>query len=135
MSKQILPNELAEIVVGLLLKPELFGKLDSHEKYNAFFLDIGSVVADHCGGAANWVNPGETIPGEDQSPYLYPIDSYPTLSVGPDDLHQDVGVWSYYDTEGWEGECESPIISDEKVQEVRKVLCTLPITNYDAFLK
>ncbi|HBR2502169.1 TPA: hypothetical protein L9P83_004126 [Klebsiella pneumoniae] len=31
MTKQILPNELAEIVTGLLIKPELLGELDSRE--------------------------------------------------------------------------------------------------------
>ncbi len=33
MTKQILPNELAEIVTGLLIKPELLGELDSREAH------------------------------------------------------------------------------------------------------
>ncbi|BAS43780.1 hypothetical protein KOJKO3_p1.142 (plasmid) [Klebsiella oxytoca] len=41
MTKQILPNELAEIVTGLLIKPELLGELDSREAHQAFMLDIG----------------------------------------------------------------------------------------------
>lgn len=40
MTKQILPNELAEIVTGLLIKPELLGELDSREAHQAFMLDI-----------------------------------------------------------------------------------------------
>ncbi|HIE4904615.1 TPA: hypothetical protein ACXNK4_005408 [Klebsiella pneumoniae] len=46
MTKQILPNELAEIVTGLLIKPELLGELDSREAHQAFMLDIGRVIAD-----------------------------------------------------------------------------------------
>ncbi|WP_163535577.1 hypothetical protein [Klebsiella pneumoniae] len=38
MTKQILPNELAEIVTGLLIKPELLGELDSREAHQAFML-------------------------------------------------------------------------------------------------
>lgn len=53
MSKQIFPHELAEIVTGLLVKPELLGELDSPQKHQAFMLDIGRVVAEHCGGEAN----------------------------------------------------------------------------------
>ncbi len=53
MSKQILPHEIAEIVTGLLVKPELLGELDSPERHQAFMLDIGRVVAEHCGGDAN----------------------------------------------------------------------------------
>ena len=49
MTKQILPNELAEIVTGLLIKPELLGELDSREAHQAFMLDIGRVIAYHCG--------------------------------------------------------------------------------------
>ena len=36
MTKQILPNELAEIVTGLLIKPELLGELDSREAHQSF---------------------------------------------------------------------------------------------------
>lgn len=46
MTKQILPNELAEIVTGLLIKPELLGELDSREAHQAFMLDIGRVIAE-----------------------------------------------------------------------------------------
>ncbi len=101
MSKQLLPNELAEIVTGLLVKPELLGELDSPQKHQAFMLDIGRVVAEHCGGEANWVNKGDT--NED---YLSDQYSSPTLSVSPNDGLPCLfdNVWSYYDPEGWEEE-------------------------------
>lgn len=40
MTKQILPNELAEIVTGLLIKPELLGELDSREAHQSFMLEV-----------------------------------------------------------------------------------------------
>lgn len=104
MSKQILPHELAEIVTGLLVKPELFGELDSLEKHQAFILDIGRVVADHCGGEANWVN--ATVVAEEETPNQY---EQPLLSVSPNgslpSLHNN--VWSYHDAEGWDDYIES----------------------------
>jgi len=49
MSKQILPNELAEIVTGLLVCPDAFNELSVPEKHMAFMADIGRVVCEHCG--------------------------------------------------------------------------------------
>jgi hypothetical protein len=49
MTKQILPNELAGIVTGLV-NPVLLGELDSREAHQNFMQDIGRVVADYCGG-------------------------------------------------------------------------------------
>lgn len=101
MSKQILPHELAEIVTGLLVKPELLGELDSPQKHQAFMLDIGRVVAEHCGGEANWINDGDT-----EENYLSDQYSSPYLSVSPNDSLPSLlnNVWSYYDPEGWEDE-------------------------------
>ena len=101
MSKQITPNEIAEIVCGLLIKPELLGELDSPEKHMEFMADIGRVVADHCGGHINGVGDPSVPDGS------YMADEYaqPLLSVSPTDslpsLHNN--VWSAYDTEAdWE---------------------------------
>lgn len=69
MTKQILPNELAEIVTGLLIKPELLGELDSREAHQAFMLDIGRVIADHCGGRVNGITDGDVA-----KPYLSDIE-------------------------------------------------------------
>lgn len=101
MSKQILPHELAEIVTGLLVKPELLGELDSPQRHQAFMLDIGRVVAEHCGGEANWINEGDT-----EENYLSDQYSSPYLSVSPNDSLPSLlnNVWSYYDPEGWEDE-------------------------------
>jgi len=101
MSKQILPHELAEIVTGLLVKPELLGELDSLEKHQAFMLDIGQVVAEHCGGEANCINEGDT-----EENYLSDQYSSPYLSVSPNDSLPSLlgNVWSYYDLDGWEND-------------------------------
>lgn len=80
MTKQILPNELAEIVTGLLIKPELLGELDSREAHQAFMLDIGRVIADHCGGRVNGITDGDVA-----KPYLSDIECTPTLHIEPDD--------------------------------------------------
>lgn len=110
MSKQILPNELAEIVTGLLVKPALLGELDSPEKHQAFMLDIGRVVAAHCGGEANWINGADT-----NENYLADQHSSPMLSINPNDslpsLHNN--VWSYYDPHGWEDEDCGLLLSGE----------------------
>lgn len=100
MSKQILPKELAEIVTGLLVKPELLGELDSPERHMAFIVDIGQVVSDHCGGIVNWVNAPDTTEN-----YLSAECASPYLSVEPDDRLPSLNnnLWSMYDNSGWEG--------------------------------
>lgn len=117
MSKQILPRELAEIVTGLLVKPELLDELDSPERHRAFMLDIGRVVADHCGGEANWVNEGDT-----EENYLSDQYSSPYLSVSPNDSLPSLlnNVWACYDTEGWEDEyldCDGVEAGDPLTEE------------------
>ncbi len=106
MSKQILPDELAEIVTNLLVNPESLGELDEERKYYRFIEDIGRVVAEHCGGSAFiHVNPRLYPPGEG---YVHEEHS-PTLSVSPDDSlpSPNKNVWAKYDPEnrdGWEAE-------------------------------
>ncbi|HFE4421440.1 hypothetical protein [Klebsiella quasipneumoniae] len=80
MTKQILPNELAEIVTGLLIKPELLGELDSREAHQAFMLDIGRVIAYHCGGLVNGITDGDVA-----KPYLSDIECTPILHIESDD--------------------------------------------------
>lgn len=104
MSKQILPVELAEIVSGLLVCPEVMGELDSLEKHRAFMRDIGEVVAQHCGGDINDVhlpmaNPRDKLAG-DAAKLMLSVS--PGLCV-PD----NGGVWAWYDPQGWEGELNS----------------------------
>lgn len=102
MSKQILPNELAEIVAGLLIKPELIGELDSPERHQSFIEEIAQVVADHCGGYINGISPADC----DDSQYLVDEYSAPYVSVSPDDCLGSLtrNVWAAFDVEGWEEE-------------------------------
>ena len=101
MSKQILPNELAEIVTGLLVAPDVLGELDSPEKHQSFMLAVGEVVAEHCGGHVRGVND----PDMDDIYLAEPI-SVPTFSVEPDDRLPSVAnnVWAYYDLFVWDPE-------------------------------
>ncbi|MFA0809315.1 DUF5983 family protein [Microbulbifer epialgicus] len=101
MSKQILPHELAEIVTGLLVKPQVLGELESTQKHQAFFLDIGYVVAKHCGGSVNWVHDTDT-----KENYLSDEYSSPLLSIRPNECLPSLcsNIWSYYDPQGWEDE-------------------------------
>lgn len=100
MSKQIKPSELAEIVTGLLVRPDILGEIDDSDTHERFIEAIGEVVADFCGGTVNGVNPSDSgTPLTDHvfTPYLsvYPNDSLPCL---------EQCVWSPYDPDGWEGE-------------------------------
>lgn len=48
MSKQVTPQQLAEIVTKLLTGDS--GEVDSHESFSGFMTDIAKVVCDYCGG-------------------------------------------------------------------------------------
>ena len=101
MSKQITPSEIAEIVAGLLIKPELLNELETPEKHQAFFEDIAFVVSQHCGGRIGGISPPDT----DEN-YLSDQFSTPYVSVHPDcdlpSIHNN--VWSLYDPDGDEDE-------------------------------
>lgn len=99
MSKQIRPNELAEIVTGLLVRPDLLNAFDGSSQVHEEFIDaIGRVVTDYCGGRVNCVHPADL-----------PMDSKPCfvetayLSIWPDENLPSLEkcVWSPYDPEGW----------------------------------
>lgn len=101
MSKQITPSEIAEIVAGLLIKPELLNELETPEKHQAFFEDVAFVVSQHCGGRIGGISPPDT----DEN-YMVDEFSTPFVSVHPDSdlpsLHNN--VWSSYDLEADDGE-------------------------------
>ena len=99
MSKQIIPNELAEIVTALLVKPSLLGELDSLESYNNFVHEIGQVVADFCGGQIDGVSNPDAVE-ENQLEER----GMTMLSVSPNDSlpSKSNNVWSYYDRAGRE---------------------------------
>lgn len=103
MSKQITSNELAEIVTGLLLNPQLMGELDELDSYCSFMEAIGQVVADHCGGTINMVHP----PGGDT--LLTTHHDTPVLSVSYNESipSPHANVWASYDFTGWEDVLDS----------------------------
>ncbi|WP_166256333.1 hypothetical protein [Marinobacter salicampi] len=101
MSKQIRPSELAEIVTGLLVRPDLLGELDGSSQVHEEFIEaIGQVVADFCGGSVHCVRPADLpldhTPDFVETAYLsiLPNSSLPSL---------ENCVWAPYDPEGWEG--------------------------------
>lgn len=135
MAKQITPKELAELVCGLLLKPQLLGELDSVAKHQEFMLDIGRVIADHCGGQINHVTPSDT-----EENYLSDKYSSPYLSVSPDDSLPSLArnVWALHDPEGWQdelatlGDEDKALIPDAtEVKKTRAALKALLVNNVD----
>lgn len=130
MPRQIFPQELVEILSGLLLKPEIFGELDSPEKHQAFMLDIGRVVADHCGGEINGV--AEPAGKEFNLSEEW---SQPYLSVSPNDSLPSLlnNVWAYYDgPSGWEDDfldCDhvdaGEPLTEKEIKAVRQQLQSL----------
>ena len=124
MTKQILPNELAEIVTGLLIKPELLGELDSREAHQSFMLDIGRVIADHCGGRVNGITDGDVA-----KPYLSDIECTPTLHIEPDDRlpSTERNVWSNYHVEAWADEGQETILDRAIRNSDRAALQSLPL--------
>ena len=109
MSKKISPSELAEIVCGLLMKPELLGELDTPKQHQAFMLDIGRVVANHCGGDAFDIDD----PKSQEGFYMANENNVPLLSVSPPKRfpYLQKSVWSNYDCYAEEGDNVNPIVS------------------------
>lgn len=107
MPKYINPQELAEIVCGLLVKPELLGELDEASKHQAFMKDIGEVVAEHCGGCIAAILMLENEDGDVsdvlKSGYMTTPDNTPRLLVDPDDALPSLtqNVWMFAHRDGW----------------------------------
>jgi len=106
MSKQIPPNELAEIVVGLLNKPELFNELTTPLKHQEFMLDIGKVIAFHTGGNITRVNDADT-----HDNYLSDDYSSPLLAVVE---YENTQLWKAFDVQA---DCE---IHEEEMNALRQ---------------
>jgi hypothetical protein len=105
MSKQVKPSELAELITGLLVRPDLLGELESSSETHERFIEaIGRVVTEFCGGEVNRVTPADLSPGH--KPDL--VDT-PYLSVFPDISLPSLErcVWSLHDPDGWEDEASS----------------------------
>lgn len=80
MSKQITPNDLAEIVTRLLTDPN---EIDDHDVFGTFFLSIAEVVCSFCGGEPDTpdANVGEWLVG----------------ITANDSLPPNGGIWANYD--------------------------------------
>lgn len=88
MSKQINPNELAEIVTRLLTEPERADELDSTDAFQSFMTGIAQVVCDHCGGEIHY--PAEQFE-----------DTWYIGIHGNDSLPDESGgIWQKYDPDG-----------------------------------
>lgn len=87
MSKQIKPQELAQLVTLLLTSPDKLGELDEPEKYLRFVTDIAQVVTDHCGG-------------EIRHPADFFDDTCYVGIHGNDSLPEGGGVWAQFDPDG-----------------------------------
>lgn len=124
MTKQIFPNELAEIVTGLLVNPDLLGELDSREAHQNFMQDIGRVVSDYCGGRVNGITDGDVA-----KPYLSEIECTPCLHIEPDDRlpSTERNVWSNYHVEAWADEGQDNFPDTAIVQSERDTLQNLLI--------
>lgn len=91
MSKQVNPQELAELVTKLLTNPDSVGELDTPEKFSAFMTDIARVVCDHCGGE---VRHEASRDGEAEEQWLVGVNRNDSLPEDSD------GVWAGVDPEG-----------------------------------
>jgi len=85
MTKRISSSELAELVVGLLTNPQATGELCELQTFHRFFLDIGQVVADYCGGSVELCAETDTL-------LVTPNDSLSSLNNN---------VWCLFDSMGW----------------------------------
>lgn len=97
MGAYISSLELAELVTGLLLKPELVGELDSPDHRSRFFEDVARVVASHCGGVIDGVVTVDPS-GDDGT-----TGPQTRLSVSPDDALSSLeqNVWSMFAPAAW----------------------------------
>lgn len=67
VSAEVHENELAPLITALLLRPELFGELDTLETYESFLRDIAQVVCDYCGGEVVGVATAAAVVSADAS--------------------------------------------------------------------
>ncbi|KKN96120.1 hypothetical protein LCGC14_0170490 [marine sediment metagenome] len=111
MSKQIFAHELAEIVTGLLIKPELLGELDSADRHADFLGAIAGVVADFCGGEVSMVEASRSADPIKSTVYLRVNDSLPAVCRN---------VWSNHDLTGWEKEEAESQASGEDLEPMSR---------------
>ena len=121
MSKQISPNELAEIITGLLVKPNILGEEMTSQQHKKFMLEIGEVVADNFGGIINSINDNWT--GTNEGYGEITRHSSTLMSVSPDERipSLNVNVWACHDATGWEEEVLDYDVGIELTSEERAV--------------
>ena len=84
-------------------------------------LDIGRVIADHCGGRVNGITDGDVA-----KPYLSDIECTPTLHIEPDDRlpSTERNVWSNYHVEARADEGQETIL-DRAIRTLTELPCNL----------
>lgn len=87
MSKQLTPNDLADVITRLLTNPAAAGELDTDAKFTAFMTDLASTVCDHVGGE---VKHSADFTGDVCYVGIH----------GNESLPSDGGIWKDYDKEG-----------------------------------
>ncbi|EEX1005967.1 hypothetical protein D3981_003925 [Escherichia coli] len=134
MAKYISTHELSEIIVGLLLKPELLGELDTPEKHRALMVDLGRVVTEHCGGHIYGVTlpvSDETVAengfaGDEPVQHVEVKENTPYLVVEPDDCLPSLSqnVWMFADADGWAEHVDEQesLPTQEQCQQIRQQL-------------
>lgn len=103
MPKKITAPDLAEIVTGLLLKPEMMNALETPNAQENFMRDIGRVVAEYCGGEIETIDSGITSPV-----HLVVVQNERLPSL-------QNNVWSYHDIDGWKDEAIDGVKMGEPV--------------------
>ncbi|ENU3202816.1 MULTISPECIES: hypothetical protein [Enterobacteriaceae] len=87
-------------------------------------LDIGRVIAYHCGGLVNGITDGDVA-----KPYLSDIECTPILHIESDDRlpSTERNVWSNYHVEAWADEGQETILDRAIRNSDRAALQTLLI--------
>lgn len=106
MAKIIMVSELAEIVAGLLVAPNLVNGFDEENAHHRFVSDIAQTVCNHCGCDVGLIYP-PMQPGEELAIGIRPNESMPA----------DGGVFASYDRDA----------SDEGSSDTTTVF--IPISN------
>ncbi len=85
-------------------------------------LDIGRVIADHCGGRVNGITDGDVA-----QPYLSDIECTPTLHIEPDDRlpSTERNVWSNYHVEALGQTRDRKLSSTGRSETLTELPCKL----------
>jgi hypothetical protein len=90
LAKIITAEELAGLVVNLIMTPEALGQDMIAETFSDFVSDIAQVVCDYCGGEVH--RKAEPIAGD--------MGKWTIEIRGNDSMPEGGGVWAAFDPEG-----------------------------------